>query len=39
MSNLTGDKYLELVEKSGLLEAAVVTKMLADFVSGALRDR
>ena len=31
MSNLTGDKYLELVEKSGLLEAAVVTKALADF--------
>ena len=31
MSNLTGDKYLELVEKSGLLEAAVIAKALADF--------
>ena len=31
MSNLTGDKYLELVEKSGLIEAAALTKAQADY--------
>ncbi|MGC3972125.1 MAG: hypothetical protein QM775_33735 [Pirellulales bacterium] len=31
MSNLTGDKFLELVEKSTLLEASVLAKSQADF--------